>query len=90
MTPEQLAAVLTAAGWSAYVPVALAVVGVCAKLAAVLPRATPQSPVAWRIARAVLDVVGGNWGNAANVVPAAAPVILPAANDAGASARSSG
>ena len=70
MTPDQLADLLRAAGWGAYAPACLAFIGLAAKLAAVLPPATPQSPRWWCVLRAILDVLGGNWGNARNAVPA--------------------
>jgi hypothetical protein len=69
MTPDQLAALLTAAGWGAYVPAFLALVGLAAKIAAVAPPATVNSSAAWRVTRALLDVLGGNWGNARNAAP---------------------
>ncbi len=70
MTPDQLADLLRAAGWGAYVPAALAFIGLAAKLAAILPQPPPQSPHWLRIARTVLDVIAGNWGNARNALPA--------------------
>jgi len=79
MTPEDLGAALAALGLGAYLPLVLAVVGLAAKLDAVLPQATEASPLWWRIGRAVLDVLGGNWGNARNA-PAAAPAPLSAAD----------
>jgi hypothetical protein len=67
MTPADLGAALTELGYGAYVPLLLAISGVAAKIAAVTPRATAASPAWWRVLRPVIDVVGGNWGNARNV-----------------------
>lgn len=75
MTPDQLAEILRAFGYGAYVPAFLALVGLAAKIAAVAPPATTTSPAAWRVIRKLLDALGGNWGNAAN---AAAPAITTA------------
>ena len=72
MTPDQLADILRAFGYGAYVPLFFAVVGLAAKIAAVVPPATPASPVAWRVARRVLDAAAGNWGNARNLASEAA------------------
>ncbi len=66
MTPDQLADLLRAAGWGAYVPAALAFAGLAAKLCAILPPPTPDRPRWYRILRAVLDAIGGNWGYATN------------------------
>jgi hypothetical protein len=79
MTPDQLADVLRAFGYGAYVPVLLAAIGLAAKIAAVAPLATPASSAAWRIARAVLDVLGGNWGNARNAASTPPPSVASAA-----------
>lgn len=68
MNPDQLADILRALGYGAYVPVWLAIVGLAAKVAAVAPPVTPTSTRAWRVLRAVLDLVGGNWGSARNAV----------------------
>lgn len=73
MTPADLGAALTALGYGAYVPVLLAASGLAAKIAAVAPPATDASPTWWRILRPVVDVLGGNWGNARNDHPAATP-----------------
>lgn len=70
MTPADLAAALTALGYGAYVPVLLAGAGLAAKIAALAPPATDASPMWWRILRAALDILGGNWGNARNARPA--------------------
>ena len=69
MSPDALAEVLRALGYGAYVPAALAVAGLAAKIAAVTPQATVASPIWWRVLRAVLDLFGGNWGNASNAQP---------------------
>ena len=72
MTPADLGALLTALGYGAYVPLALAVVGLAAKIDAIAPQATEASPAWWRVVRRALDVLGGNWGNATN-----APAVPP-------------
>ena len=69
MTPDQLADIIRALGYGAYVPAILALGGLAAKIAAVAPRATPQSPRWWRIVRLLLDIFGDNWGNAKNAAP---------------------
>lgn len=66
MTPDQLAALLASMGYGAYVPLLLAYVGLCAKLAAILPQATSNSSRVWQIIRKIIDISGGNWGNASN------------------------
>ena len=79
MTPADLGAALTALGYGAYVPLLLVIAGLAAKIAAVAPQATEASPLWWRIGRPVLDVLGGNWGNARNA-PVERPADFPAAD----------
>lgn len=67
MDPADFGAMLTALGYGAYVPLLLAISGLAAKVCAVTPQATAASPLWWRVARPVLDILGGNWGNARNV-----------------------
>ena len=59
-----IASALTALGLGAYVPLALAIIGLASVLAAVLPQPSPGTPYA-RV-RAVLDYVAANVGNARN------------------------
>lgn len=73
MTPADLGAALTALGYGAYAPVVLSAAGLAAKIAAVTPQATAASPTWWRVLRAVLDIAGGNWGNARNASVAVTP-----------------
>ncbi len=73
MNPTDLGAALTALGLGAYVPLALAVCGLAAAVAAVTPQATAASPLWWRVLRGALDVLGGNWRNARNAPAPAAP-----------------
>lgn len=69
MTPDQLAAAMVALGYGAYVPVALAVIGLAAKLDAIIPPAPATAPLWLRVLRRGLDLLGGNWGFAANANP---------------------
>ena len=81
MTPADLAAALTALGYGAYVPLLLAVCGLFAAIAAVLPPASPNAPAWWRVMRATIDWFGCNVGSARNAVaapPAAVPVTATA------------
>ena len=82
MDPADLGAALTALGYGAYVPVLLAVIGLAAKLDAVLPRAAETSPLWWRVLRGTLDALGGNWGNARNA-PSTGGSVQPIANNLG-------
>ena len=80
MSPADLAAALTALGYGAYVPLLLAVCGLFAAIAAVLPPASPNAPAWWRVMRATIDWFGCNVGSARNA--AVAPVTQPAAQPA--------
>ena len=71
MSPADLAAALTALGYGAYVPLALAICGLFAAIAAVLPPASPASPAWWRALRAAIDWFGCNVGSAKNAATAA-------------------
>lgn len=66
MIAEQIADLLRAAGYGAWIPVLLAVNGLAGAIAAAAPPATSQSSRAWQITRLVLDLLGCNWGNARN------------------------
>ncbi len=77
MTPDQLAEILRALGYGAYVPAILALVGLAAKVAALVPPATVGSSATWRVIRTFLDVLGGNWGNAANATAPAMSTASP-------------
>lgn len=72
MTPDQLAATLGALGYGAYVPIVTTILYLLVQIVPLLPPATAASPRAWQVARAVLDLLAGNWGSARNAVPVAA------------------
>ena len=76
MTPDQLAEILRALGYGAYVPAILALVGLAAKVAALV---AGHGGIFRHVARYphVLDVLGGNWGNAANATAPAMSTASP-------------
>lgn len=67
MDTTALVSLMHALGLDVYVPVALAVIGVAASLAAILPHPAPGSP--WVIPRKLLDLAAMNTGSAKNATP---------------------
>jgi hypothetical protein len=75
MDLTQLLGLTQAFGLGAYASYLVAVIGIAAILAAVLPPATAVSPAWWRSTRHLLDWCAANKGNATNassVAPSAA------------------
>jgi hypothetical protein len=68
MDLTQLLGLAQALGLGAYAGYLVAVIGIAAILAAVLPPATAASPAWWRFTREALDWCAANKGSAANAV----------------------
>lgn len=66
MDATSLGLLMHALGLDLYVPIVLAVIGVCSTLAAVLPH--PADGTFWVIPRKLLDAVALNFGHATNAV----------------------